>query len=267
MNWHSLHIEEVYAQLGGSPSGLTHEMVEERRRESGRNQILEKRKKPLWLLFLHQLKDFMILVLAVAAIISGIIGDITDTIIILVIVLLNAIIGFAQEYKAEKAMEALKKMGAPQATLVRDGIKANVSSVDIVPGDIIVLEAGNIVAADLRLIETHSLRIEESSLTGESFAIDKSTSVISEKDPPLGDRFNMAYKSTQVTNGRGKGIVIATGMNTEIGKIAEMLQQPETVTPLQKRMTEFGKKLSYLIIVICIILFLIGWLRDRKSVV
>jgi len=266
MNWHSLHIEEVYSQMGSSPRGLTHEMVEERQREFGLNQIAEKRKKPLWLLFLHQLKDFMILVLAIAAIISGIIGDITDTIIILVIVLLNAIIGFAQEYKAEKAMEALKKMGAPQATLVRDGIKANVSSVDIVPGDIIVLEAGNIVAADLRLIETHSLRIEESSLTGESFAIDKSTSVISEKDPPLGDRFNMAYKSTQVTNGRGKGIVIATGMNTEIGKIAEMLQQPETVTPLQKRMTEFGKKLSYLIIVICIILFLIGWLRGENAV-
>ena len=266
MNWHSLHIEEVYSQLGGSPRGLTPEEVEKRQKEFGLNQITEKRKKPLWLLFLYQLKDFMILVLAIAAIISGIIGDITDTIIILVIVLLNAIIGFVQEYKAEKAMEALKKMGTPRATVVRDGITMIVSSVDIVPGDIVVLEAGNIVASDLRLTETHSLRIEESSLTGESIAIDKSLDVINEKDPPLGDRFNMAFKSTQVTNGRGKGVVVATGMNTEIGKIAEMLQQPETVTPLQKRMTEFGKRLSYLIIGICIILFFIGWLRGENAV-
>jgi Ca2+-transporting ATPase len=266
MNWHNLEIDQVIASTESSLQGLTSEVAKEKRNKFGLNQLIEKKKKSPLLLFLLQFRDFMILVLILAAIISGVVGDITDTIIILVIVLLNAIVGFVQEYKAEKAMEALKKMAAPASTVVRNNQVITIPSADLVPGDIVLLEAGDLVPADLRLLESHALRIEESSLTGESLPVDKSTEVIHDEDPPLGDRFNMAYKSTQITNGRGRGIVIATGMNTEIGKIAEMLQQPETMTPLQKRMADFGKKLSYLIIIICIILFVIGWLRGEEPI-
>ena len=266
MNWHQLETGEVMKQTGTKPEGLNKDEAGLRLKKDGPNVLPEKKKEPAWVLFLKQFKDFMILVLIAAAVIAGIVGDITDSIIILVIVLLNAIVGFVQEYKAEKAMEALKQMAAPQATVLRDGQTMDIPSAEIVRGDIVLLEAGNVVPADIRLIESHSLRIEESSLTGESVPVDKSTDVIDEEDPPLGDRFNMAYKSTQITNGRGKGVVVTTGLNTEIGKIAEMLQQPEAMTPLQKRMTEFGKKLSYLIIIICIILFAIGWLRGEDTI-
>lgn len=266
MNWHRLTIEKVFEHTDSSAKGLNTSVAEKKKEEYGKNELIEKKKKPPWLLFILQFKDFMIVVLILAAAISGFIGDIIDSIIILVIVLLNAVIGFIQEYRAEKAMEALKKMAAPQSSVIRNGETVSISSIGLVPGDIVLLEAGNVVPADLRLVETHSLRIEESSLTGESVPVDKSTDIIDEEDPPLGDRFNMAYKSTQVTNGRAKGIVVDTGMKTEIGKIAEMLQQPESLTPLQKRMRDFGKKLSYLIIIICTILFVIGYLRGEEPI-
>lgn len=264
MNWHLYNTEKILELTGSDHRGLTTEEALKRLKEQGRNVLPEKKKEPAWVLFLKQFWDFMILILMAAAIISGIIGDITDSIIILVIVLLNAIVGFVQEYRAEKAMEALKKMAAQQATVLRNGYPVSIPSAELVNGDIVRLEAGNVVPADIRLIECHSLRIEESSLTGESVAVDKTTDTINEEDPPLGDRYNMAYKSTQVANGRGTGVVIATGINTEIGKIAKMLQQPKSMTPLQKRMNEFGKKLSFLIIIICIILFVTGWLRGEE---
>ncbi len=245
-------------------NGLTREKAALNLAEFGLNELQEKKKKPAWLLFLAQFSDFMILVLLAAAIIAGIAGDITDTIIILIIVVLNAIVGFVQEYKAEKAMEALKKIAAFQAQVIRNGETFTISAAELVPGDLVLLEAGNVVSADIRLIETHSLRIDEAALTGESVPAEKTDKVLTEEDLPIGDRLNLAFKSTLITNGRAKGVVIATGMLTEIGLIAKMLQQSESVTPLQKRMSDFGKKLSYIILLICILLFVVGLLRGEK---
>lgn len=266
MNWHTKSIETVLAELNSSEAGLDNSAVEQKRAQFGWNLLLEKKKKPAWLLFLNQFNDFMILVLIAAAIISGIAGDLTDTIIILIIVLLNAIMGFVQEYRAEKAMDALSQLATPQATVIRNRKPEQLSSKEIVPGDLVVLEAGNLVPADMRLLEVHSLRIEESSLTGESIPIDKIHKPLEEADSSLGDRINMAYKGTQVSAGRGVGIAVATGMQTEIGKIAGMLQTGDALTPLQKRMNEFGKKLSYLILLICVALFVVGLLRGEEPV-
>lgn len=264
MNWHCIDIKEIFELTGTSINGLSREKAAMNLAEFGLNELLEKKKKPAWLLFLAQFSDFMILVLLAAAIIAGIAGDITDTIIILIIVVLNAIVGFVQEYKAEKAMEALKKIAAFQAQVIRNGETFTISAAELVPGDMVLLEAGNVVPADIRLIETHSLRIDEAALTGESVPAEKTDKVLSEEDLPIGDRLNLAFKSTLITNGRAKGIVIATGMLTEIGLIAKMLQQAESVTPLQKRMSDFGKKLSYIILLICVLLFVVGLLRGEK---
>ncbi|HEX6335011.1 MAG TPA: cation-translocating P-type ATPase [Flavisolibacter sp.] len=264
MNWHHLDIERIYSLLGTSQEGLSGQLVEQRLDECGPNELEEKKKKPAWVLLLNQFKDFMIIVLMAAAVISGIVGDSADTIIIMVIVVLNAVVGFIQEYRAEKAMEALRKMATPQTTVMRNGHAQTIPSSELVPGDVVVLDAGNTVPADLRLFESKALRVVEASLTGESVPVDKTTEAITEQDLPIGDRFNMAYKGTQVTNGRGKGIVVATGMNTEIGQIARMLQEKETITPLQKRMADFGKKLSYLILGICVVLFGVGLLRGEE---
>lgn len=264
MNWHNKSVDTILQELSASKDGLTSSTISGRLEEFGLNQLVEKKRKPVWLLFIHQFNDFMILVLMAAAIISGIAGDLTDTIIILIIVLLNAIMGFVQEYKAEKAMDALSQLATPQATVIRDKQPIQISSKEIVPGDLVVLEAGNLVPADMRMMEAHSLRIEESSLTGESIPIDKTIKILEETDSSLGDRINMAYKGTQVSAGRGVGIVVHTGMKTEIGRIAGMLQTGESQTPLQKRMNEFGKKLSYLILLICIALFAVGLLRGEE---
>ncbi len=266
MNWHTLHIEKALQQTGSGRQGLRTEEVPGLQARYGRNELEEKKKKPAWMLFLRQFYDFMILVLIAAAIISGIIGDVTDTIIILVIVMLNAVMGFVQEYRAEKAMDALKKLAAPQTTVIRNGSPENIAAGELVPGDIVLLEAGNLVPADLRLIEVHSLRIEEASLTGESVPVDKTSDILTDADLPTGDRLNMAYKGTLITAGRGSGLVIATGMKTEIGKIAGMLQEKESQTPLQQRMNDFGKKLSYLILLICTALFVTGLLRGEEPV-
>ncbi|RXK62166.1 cation-translocating P-type ATPase [Lacibacter luteus] len=264
MNWHYLPTDEVISVTGSSQNGLRTEDAVLKLAEYGPNELQEKKKKPAWVLFLQQFKDFMILVLLVAAIIAGIAGDLTDTIIILIIVILNAVVGFVQEYRAEKAMEALKKIAALQAQVLRDGKPVILPSAELVPGDLVLLEAGNVVPADLRLIETFSLKIDESALTGESVPAEKTEQKMGEIDMPIGDRLNMGFKSTLVTNGRAKGIVIATGMQTEIGLIARMLQQDEAATPLQKRMADFGRKLSYIILFICLLLFAIGLLRGEK---
>ncbi len=255
--------EEVYVLLHASDTGLTQEEVKLRMEQYGPNALQETKKVPPWLLFLHQFKDFMILILIAAAILSGVMGDLTDTIIILVIVVLNAIVGFVQEYRAEKALDALKKMSITHSQVIRNGEREMVTSTELVPGDLVVLEAGNVVPADMRIMETHSLKIDESSLTGESVAVDKKSIALADEEITLGDRINMAYKGTLVTNGRAKGLVVATGMKTELGKIAGMLQEKEMVTPLQQRMAKFGKNLSYIILVICAILFVSGILRGE----
>jgi P-type Ca2+ transporter type 2C len=263
MMYYNQSIQDVLSSVNSSEQGLSDVQVQERLKKDGPNELIEKKKAPAWLLFLNQFKDVMILILIAAAILSGIIGDLTDTIIILVIVLLNATVSFIQEYNAEKAMEALKKMSVTQLQVIRNNKPQIVASGELVQGDIIVLEAGSIVPADLRIIEAHALKIDEASLTGESVAIDKSSHTLNETNITLGDQTNMAFKGTLINNGRGKGVVVATGMRTELGKIADMLQQEDTITPLQKRMAKFGKNLSYIVLGICVILLVSGLYRGE----
>jgi P-type Ca2+ transporter type 2C len=265
MLWHQKTINDVIDELNSSSGGLSDEEAEKRLREYGPNELTEKKKKTPLMMFLDQFKDFMIIVLIAAAIISGFIGELSDTIAIIVIVVLNAVIGFVQEYRAEKAMAALKKMAAPSATIIRNGTPGTVASAAIVPGDIVLLEAGGVIPADMRLTESAQLRVEEAALTGESLAVEKHIALLHDEHLPLGDRKNMVYKGTFVTYGRGTGIVSGTGMNTELGKIATMLQEEEEVkTPLQKRLASFGQKLALAVIVICGMVFGIGVLRGEE---
>lgn len=264
MHWHQKSADNIYEELKASPQGLFSEEAQKRLEQYGSNELTEKKKKTPFMMFLDQFKDFMILVLIAAAIISGFIGEVTDTIAIIIIVVLNAAIGFIQEYRAEKAIAALKKIAAAYATVIRNGLPANILAAELVPGDIVSLEAGNIVPADVRLTESAMLKVEEATLTGESVPVEKHTMALHDDHLPLGDRKNMAYKGTVVTYGRGTGIVVATGMETELGRIATMLQDEEDVkTPLQKRLANFGQKLAVAVLVICAIVFGIGILRGE----
>ncbi len=263
MNWHKLSIPEVFEVLGTNQHGLTAIVAEEKLRQTGTNELEEGKKKSIAGMLLSQFKDVMILILLAAAIIAGIVGDLTDTIVILIIVLLNAFLGFFQEYRAEKAMQALKQMSVTQARVMRDGIITWLSATGLVPGDVVLLEAGNAVPADLRIIESKNLKIEEAALTGESYAVDKIIDSLEADNLPIGDRKNLAFKGTFVTYGRGTGVVITTGMQTELGRIAKMLQEDETLTPLQQRMASFGKKLSILVLFLCVLFFVAGWLRGE----
>ncbi len=266
MHWHRLSIKETIEFLDTTLQGLTTADAEGKLVKYGPNELQEGEKKSIAAMLLAQFKDVMILILLAAAIVSGIIGDLTDTIVILVIVLLNAIIGFFQEYRAEKAMQALKQMAVTQARVLRDGTSSWMSATALVPGDVVLLEAGNAVPADIRIIESVNLKIEEAALTGESNAVDKISPALEIDDLPVGDKKNMAFKGTFVTYGRGTGIVIATGMQTELGRIAKMLQEDETLTPLQQRMASFGKKLSVLVLFLCVLFFVAGWLRGEDIV-
>jgi Ca2+-transporting ATPase len=257
------NIDSLFKQFNTSQAGLSATESANRLQTDGYNELEEKKKTPPWVLFLNQFKDFMILVLAAAAILSGAFGDVADTIIIFVIIILNAVVGFIQEFRAEKAMEALKKMSITKTQVIRDDKPHEIESKELVPGDIVVLEAGNVVPADIRLYEINALRIDESSLTGESVPVDKESKELEEGSIPLGDQLNMAFKGTLVTNGKAEGLVVRTGMNTELGKIAGLLQEKEAVTPLQSRMTKFGKNLSYIILGICLVLFIAGLVRGE----
>jgi Ca2+-transporting ATPase len=266
MNWYLSDINEVLHVTGSSKNGLTNAEAEKRLETNGPNEIETAKKKPAWLLFMHQFKDFMILVLIVAAIISGLLGDLTDTIVIIAIVILNAIVGFIQEYRAEKAMEALKKMTVTNVKVTRNNAIMTVASTSLVTGDMVLLEAGNVVPADIRLAEAIQLKINEASLTGESLAIEKQTHKLTSHNLSPADCVNMAFKGTHVANGRGKGIVVATAMQTELGKIARMLQEPGVQTPLQKRLAVFGRNLAYIVLFICAIVFAVGYLRGEDVV-
>lgn len=263
-NWWQLEASEVAQETASSKDGLTLNEAKSRLEKFGPNELVEKKRKSPLVIFVNQFKDFMIIVLLAAAVVAGIAGDVTDTIIIGVIVVLNAVVGFIQENKAEKAMEALKKISALQARVIRDGQTLSVPASELVRGDVVSLEAGNVIPADVRLLEAHSLRVNESALTGESVPSEKSDKVLDQAELPVGDRLNMGYKSTLVTNGRATAMVVGTGMETEIGSIAKMLQQPEEITPLQKRMGDFGRKLSYIVLLICVIFFVVGFLRDEE---
>jgi Ca2+-transporting ATPase len=265
MKFFLANIRETLEILGTSAKGLQQMEAEQRSVTYGKNELIEKKKKPAWLLFLAQFKELMTLILLLAAIVSWAIGDAKDAAIILVIVALNAIVGFVQEYRAEKAMEELKKMASAVAKVMRDGKMTQLPASQIVPGDIVHLEAGDIVPADLRLIEVHSLKTEEASLTGESYSIEKKASELKDENASLGDQINMVFKSTIVSYGRATGVVVSTGMQTEIGKIAGMLQQPETQTPLQQRMADFSKKLSVVIGLICVVIYITGILRGEDQ--
>jgi Ca2+-transporting ATPase len=263
MIWHKLSIPEIFDLLSTNQLGLSAIAAEEKLLQTGPNELQEGKKKSIALMLLAQFKDVMILILLAAAIIAGIVGDLTDTIVILIIVLLNAFLGFFQEYRAEKAMKALKQMAITQARVLRDGSIRWLSASALVPGDVVLLEAGNAVPADLRIIESKNLKIEEAALTGESHAIDKISDAMEADELPIGDKKNMAFKGTFVTYGRGLGVVITTGMQTELGRIAKMLQENETLTPLQQRMILFGKKLSVIVLFLCIVFFIAGWLRGE----
>jgi Ca2+-transporting ATPase len=263
MNWHNLSIPEVFESLGSNQLGLSTAQAEEKTRQFGPNELEEAKKKGVLTMVWAQFKDVMVLILLVAAIISGLIGDLTDTIVILVIVFLNALIGFLQEYRADKAIKALRQMAITNVRILRDGSTSWLPATALVPGDVILLEAGNSVPADVRITESVNLKIDEAALTGESESIGKFTEVINAVDLPLGDKMNMAFKGTFVSYGRGTAVVIATGMQTELGRIAGMLQEEETLTPLQQRMAAFGKKLSVIVLFLCIVFFVATWARGE----
>ncbi|MFA6903573.1 MAG: calcium-translocating P-type ATPase, PMCA-type [Gallionellaceae bacterium] len=268
LHWHALSAEEVLLKTKSAlKTGLSAAEAKSRLIQHGRNVLVEKAGRSLWRMLLDQFSDFMILVLIAAAVISGLIGDVKDTIAIIVIVVLNAVIGFVQEYRAERAMAALKAMAAVSARVLRNGEIVALPASEIVQGDVVVLEAGNVIPADLRLLEAVQLKVDEAALTGESLTVEKHTLAVAGDKLPLGDRKNLAYKGTVVTYGRGLGVVVATGMESELGKIAASLQEDgETKTPLQKRLASFGKRLALVVIAICAIVFAVGVMRGEGAV-
>ena len=266
-------IEEVSKEFQtDAERGLSPDGIAARIEKYGKNALVQKKGRPFIVMFLEQFKSFLIILLIIAAVISGVMGvrtgeGLLDTYIIMGILLLNAFIGAYQEFQAQKSMDALKKMAAPMAKVIRGGESYIVNVEDVVPGDIVVLEVGDIVPADIRITESVNMSIQESSMTGESVPVEKSPEVIAEEEVPLGDRRNMAFSSGVVTFGRGRGIVVGTGMNTEIGKIAKMLNRDsDTQTPMQVRLEKLGKVIGIASIVICAVIFLIGVLYGRPII-
>jgi len=266
--WTSLSPKEISERLQVDlQQGLTSEDASQRQLNYGRNEIEGGKRRPLWRMMMDQFRDFMIMVLLAAATISGLIGEAVDTIAILVIVFLNAIFGAVQEYRAERAIAALKSMAALNAKVIRDGQCGIAKGTDLVPGDLILIEAGNVIPADMRLIECAGLEINEAALTGESMGIAKFSDAISETRLQIGDKLNMVFKGTQINSGRGTGVVTAIGMNTELGRIASLLQTTKEIrTPLQKRLGAFGKRLAIAVLAICAIIFAVGLLRGEALV-
>lgn len=264
--WFSKSREEVLKEFGVNPlTGLSSAEAEARIEKYGRNKLKGKQKKSILSLFLSQLKDMLIYVLLGAAVITLFISEYVDSIIIILVVILNAVIGTAQETKAEKAVEALQQMTTPKSLVRRDGEVKEISSEEVVPGDIIILDAGRYVPADLRLIESANLQIEESALTGESVPANKDAAgLFTDPKTPLGDKSNMAFMSTLATYGRGEGVVVAIAMDTEIGRIAQILEEDSNeLTPLQKRLDELGRILGYIAIGICVLIFFIAVIQKR----
>lgn len=270
-NWFSKSVDEVKKELlTDLEKGLTDEQISKQREKFGKNELKAQKKKSLFVKFLEQFKDFMIIVLIIAAIISGVVGymqgeGITDSIIILIVVIVNAIIGVAQEAKAEKSLEALQKLSSHSAKVMRNGILTVVPSKELVPGDIVILDTGDFVPADLRIIEAANLKSQESSLTGESVPVEKYSEVIKDEKVGIGDRVNMLFSSSLITYGRGKGIVVETGMNTEVGKIAGIINDTEKAeTPLQIKLNKLGKTLGLVALAICAFIFIIGLIYGKE---
>ena len=266
MNWHTIETNAALNELASSSeTGLTSAQVEESKQKHGANELIERGgRTPLQILW-EQITATMVLILIAAAVVAGLLGDTKNTIAILSIVALYALLGFIQEYRAEQAIAALKKMSVPNVRVIRDGKLLELSARDLVPGDIIQLETGNVIPADLRLLEAVNLRIQEAALTGESEAIEKHVAALSNEDLPLGDRRNMAYMGTIITQGRGLAMVTATGMNTELGKIADMIQAvKQEQTPLQRRLDSLGKTLALIGVGIAVLIFILGIIRGDE---
>ena len=259
---HNNSIEELTIQYKTDlNSGLTSSEVEKRLKEYGENRLKEGKTETFFQLFFNQFKSILIIILLLAALVSAIIGEFTEGIVIMIIVVLNSLVGAKQEKSAGDAVKALKDMASSNARVIRDGKTLEIESHLLVPGDIIELEAGNFVPADIRLTEAVNLKIEESALTGESVAVEKDCSAVLDEKAPVAERINSAFMSTIVTYGRGKGIIAKTGMDTEMGKIAEMLDEKDEQTPLQKKLNSLGSKLGITCLVVCVIIFALGFYR------
>ena len=264
--WHTKAINQVIRELKTNViTGLTQEEAEKRLKEYGNNNLKEKKKESIFIKFVKEFNDFMIITLIIAAIISAIIsringeGDYIDSLIIIVIVIFNAIMGLIQEEKAEKSLEALKKMSAPNTKVIRNGKIQEIETVNVVPGDIVILETGSFVPADCRLIKSYNLKVEESALTGETVPAQKDSEVVLNMNTQTGDLTNMAFATTVVVNGHAEAVVVETGMNTKVGKIAGMIIEDEAPeTPIQKKLSEVGKTLAIICIIICALIFIIG---------
>lgn len=264
--WFNKNSKEVVTELNSDPmNGLSSEEVKIRTGKYGLNKLAEKKQKSMLMLIIEQLNDPLIYILIAAAVISGLLGEISDSIIIALVIIINGVIGVIQESKAERALDALKKLSTPKAVVRRDGELKEIDSEELVPGDIIIIDAGRYIPCDIRLIETANLKIEESALTGESVPVDKDANIVlSGEDTALGDQVNMAFASTLSTYGRGVGIAVETGMNTQIGKIAKMLDTGEReLTPLQKRLAELGKILGFIALGICALMFIVAIFQKR----
>ena len=264
--WHDMNVYEVLKEKKSNERiGLTSKEAERRKQEFGENKLEEKKKESIIMRFIKQFNDFMIIILIIASIVSFIVekmngtNDYIDSIIIIGIVVFNAILGLIQENKAEKSIEALKKMSSPTAKVKRDGKIFEIPSQEVVPGDIIILETGKFVPADCRLINSYNLKIEEAALTGENLPIEKDASKILKRDIPMGDMVNLAFATTVVTGGHGEAVVLDTGMNTKVGKIAHMIMNDKAPeTPIQRKLAEVGKNLGIVCLVICFLIFVIG---------
>lgn len=287
MAWHSQEASEVATKFDTHPQrGLTAKEAAHRLARYGPNQLREIPRPGFWRMLLDQFNNFLVLILIAASLVSFLLGDYVEAIAILAIVILNAVLGVVQESKAEEALAALKRMTAPEAQVIRDGHRQTIPAREVVPGDLVLLESGNYVPADVRLVESVNLQIDEASLTGESIPVRKRAEVVLDGEIPLGDRSNSAYMGTLVTYGRGRGVVFATGMHTQIGLIAEMIQSyEEEPTPLQVKLNQLGRWLGVICLSVCGVVFLVGLLRgvqwlemflvavslaiaaDRKSVV
>jgi len=264
--WHSTSLDQVQKQLEVElVTGLSDQEARKRLEKQGRNKIEGRRRKPIWRLFLEQFQDVLIYILLGAIVVTSLMGEYIDAIVILIVILVNATLGVIQEVKAGNAIEALSQLTSPKAVVRRNGKVKEIDSEEIVPGDVVLLEAGVQVPADIRLGESVNLRIEESSLTGESVSVEKTADAeLTEENISLGDRVTMAFKSTLVTYGRGVGIVVASGMDTEVGKIASMIDEHESdKTPLEIRLDQLGRVIGLIAIVVCILMFGVGWLQGR----
>ena len=263
-DWHNLEMQEVLASLNSNSSGLSQEEAQRRLVQFGSNELRGKERISPWVIFLDQFKSFLIIILIAAVVLSAVLGEVADAIVIAVIVLFASGLGFFQEYRAERAMEALKRMAAPTASVLRGGKEVEIPSAELVPGDMVVLRTGDQIPADARLITAMNLKTDEASLTGESVPVDKITEPL-DKDIAIGDRKNLVYMGTSIVYGRGKAVVIATGMSTEFGKIATMLQEVKTQqTPLQINLDQLGKWIGIGALALCFILAGIGVLRGHE---